>query len=294
MPKAAAPFLLGVVEIDADDLVGANHAGALDHVEADAAEPEHHDIGARRHLGGVDHRADPGGDAAADIAAGVERRVVADPGDGDLGQHREIREGRAAHVMIDRLALVAEARGAVGHHALALGGADRGAEIGLLAQAAFALPAFRRVERDDMIAGFHRADAGPDLANDAGAFMAEDRGKDALAVKPVERIGIGVADAGGLDLDQHLAMLRTLEIDLDDLERLLGLKGDGGARFHSSSPAKFSCQVAREIQACGVCPVFLAAVFRRSAAHRRKSATKFLRLLFEIIARLGATSRTAN
>ena len=32
------------VEIDADDLVGADHVRALNHVEPDAAEPEHHDV----------------------------------------------------------------------------------------------------------------------------------------------------------------------------------------------------------------------------------------------------------
>ena len=83
-----------------------------------------------------------------------------------------------------------------------------------------------------MVARFHRDDAGADLANDAGALMAEDRGEDSLAVQAVERVGVGVADAGRLDLDQDLTGLGALQIQLDDLERLLGLKGDRGARFH--------------------------------------------------------------
>src|SRR3546814_1634317 len=62
-----------------------------------------------------------GRDAAADIAARLERRVLTDLRDRDLGQHGEVGEGRAAHVMEDRLPLVAEAAGAVRHHALALG-----------------------------------------------------------------------------------------------------------------------------------------------------------------------------
>ena len=169
--EAAAPIFLEIVDVDADDLVGADHPGALDHVETDAAESEHDHVRARRDFGGVDHGADAGGDAAADVTALVEWRVLADFGDRDLRQHGEVREGRAAHVVEDRLALVAEARGAVRHHALALRGADRGAQIGLLAQAAFALPAFRRVERDHVIARLHRDHAGADLANDAGAFM---------------------------------------------------------------------------------------------------------------------------
>jgi hypothetical protein len=70
---------------------------------------------------------------------------------------------------------------------------------------------------------------GADLAHHARALVAEDRGEDALAVQSVERIGVGVADAGRHDLDQHFAGLRPFQIDLDDFQRLLGLEGDGGA-----------------------------------------------------------------
>src|SRR6185437_629954 len=234
--EAAAPFVLGVVDVDADDLVGANHPRALDHVEPDAAEAEHHDIGARRHFRRIDHRADAGGDAAADVAALVERRVLANFCHCDLRQYGKIRKGRAAHVMEDGLALVAEARGAVRHQALALGGADRGAEIGLLAQAAFALPAFRGVERDHVVARLHRSDAGADLANDAGAFMTEDRRKNSFAVQTVQRVGVGVTDSRCLDLDQDLAGPGPFQIELDDLEWLLGLEGHRGARLHSHTP----------------------------------------------------------
>src|SRR5215475_10800285 len=230
--EAAAPFLLAIIDIDADDLVGANHLGALDDVEPDAAKAEHDDVRARRDFRGVDHGADARRDAAADVAALVERSVLANLRHRDFGQHGVVRKGRAAHVVIDRLALVAEAAGAVGHHALALGGADRGAEIGLLAEAAFALPAFRRVQRDDVIAHFHRCHAGADLADDARALMAENRWKYSFAVETVERVGVGVTDSGRLDFDQDLAGLRTFEIDFDDFERLPGFESDSGARLH--------------------------------------------------------------
>ena len=78
MPNFSASALRAGIEIDADDHVGADQAGALDHVEADAAEAEHDDIGARLDLGRVDHRADAGRHAAADVADLVERRVLAD------------------------------------------------------------------------------------------------------------------------------------------------------------------------------------------------------------------------
>ena len=70
---------LALVEVDADDAVGPDHARALDDVEADAAEAEHRDVGAGPDLGGVDDRADAGGHAAADVADLVERRVARGP-----------------------------------------------------------------------------------------------------------------------------------------------------------------------------------------------------------------------
>src|SRR5439155_14767496 len=129
-----------------DDHVGADHPATLHDIKPDAAEPEPDDPGARLDLGGVDHRADPGGDAAADVADLVERRVVADLRHRDLRQYGEIRKGRGAHVVKQLLAGERETAGAVRHYALALRRADRGTQIGLARQAGPALPAFRRVE----------------------------------------------------------------------------------------------------------------------------------------------------
>jgi hypothetical protein len=175
---------------------------------------------ARLDLGGVDDRADPSGHAAADVADLVERRVGADFRHRDLRQHGEIREGRAAHIVVDLLAADGEARGAVGHEALALGGADRGAQIGLARQARGALPAFRGVQRDDVVALCHGSDARPDVDHDAGALVPEDRREQAFRIGARARELVGVAHAGGLDLDQHLAGLRTIERHRRDLERL--------------------------------------------------------------------------
>src|SRR3546814_14265110 len=104
---------------------------ALDHVEADAAEAEDDHIVAHLHLGGVNDRSHAGRDAAADIAARLERRVLTDLRDRDLGQHGAVGEGRAAHVLEDRLPLLAEAAGAVRHNAISLGRRGGGAKVGL-------------------------------------------------------------------------------------------------------------------------------------------------------------------
>jgi hypothetical protein len=77
----------------------------------------------------------------ADVADLVERRVLADLRQRDLGQHRVVRERRAAHVVVDGLPSSEKRDGPVGHQALALGRADRGAEVGLARQARLALAA---------------------------------------------------------------------------------------------------------------------------------------------------------
>ena len=76
MPNLRGQRLARRVDVDADDHVGAGHARALHDVEADAAEAEHDDVRAGLDLRGVDHRADAGRDAAADVADLVERRVL--------------------------------------------------------------------------------------------------------------------------------------------------------------------------------------------------------------------------
>jgi hypothetical protein len=126
-----------------------------------------------------------------------------------------------------------EAAGAVGHQPLALGAADGGAQVRLARQARLTLTAFGRVERDNVVADRYRGDAGADFAHDPGAFMAEDRREDALAVLALQRIGVGVAHARGHDLHQHFAGARPLQVDLVDLERLVGGDGDGGSGLHS-------------------------------------------------------------
>jgi hypothetical protein len=187
-------------------------------------------------LGGIDDGADPGGDAAADIADLVERGVLANFGERDLGQHGEIRKRRAAHVMEHLTAVAGESRGLVRHQSLALGRADRRAEVGTPGQAGFALPAFGRVERNDVVADFQRSHAGADLAHDPGALMAQDRGEFALGIQARKRIGVGVTDAGSHHLDERFAGLRAADFDGFDTELLVGFPGDGGARLHEGFP----------------------------------------------------------
>src|SRR5262249_38426818 len=77
-PEPLAPGLSFIVDVDADDHLGADQPQPLDDIEPDAAEAEYDALRARFDLGRIDHRADAGGDAAADVADLVERRVLAD------------------------------------------------------------------------------------------------------------------------------------------------------------------------------------------------------------------------
>jgi hypothetical protein len=145
------------------------------------------------------------------LAKVLERRVVADLRHRNIRQHREVGEGRAAHVVMKRLAAEREAARAVGHHTLALCRADRRAEVGFARQAGFALPAFGRVERDGVVPAPEAGDAGTDVDDNARTLVAEDRRKEAFRIRARARELVGVADAGGLDLDQYFAGLRAVE-----------------------------------------------------------------------------------
>ena len=129
--EALAPGLAVVVDIHPDDHVGTGEPQTLKYVEPDSAKPEYDRLGPLFDFGGVDHRADAGGNSAANVADLVEWRVVANLRDRDFGQHGEVGESRRAHVVVDRLAADRKPRAAVGHQTLALRGADCGAEIGL-------------------------------------------------------------------------------------------------------------------------------------------------------------------
>jgi hypothetical protein len=134
--------------------------------------PPSHDIGAGLHLGGEQHRADAGGDAAADIANLVERRIFTDLGQRDFRHHDVVGKGRGAHVMENRLAVDRKTAGGVRHQAASLGRTDRLAQIGFLRQAEFALAAFRRVERNHVIVLFQALDVRSDIDHHARAFVA--------------------------------------------------------------------------------------------------------------------------
>src|SRR3546814_20597656 len=63
-------------------------------------------------------------------------------------------------------------------------------------------------------------------------FLSEYRREDAFRVGAGQRVLVGMADAGRLDLDQHFAGLGAVELHGFDRQRLAGVKRDGGTDIH--------------------------------------------------------------
>ena len=235
--------LFGGVDVYADDLIRPHHTRALDDIQPNAAQAEYRDIGAGPDLGGVDHGTNAGGDSAANVANLIKGRVFPHLRHGDFRQHSEIRKSAAPHIVKHGLAqccaFATEAAGAIGHHALALCAADGGAKIAALAQAGFACAAFRRVERDDMIARLHTGHTCADFTHNARPFMAEDGGEKPLRIQPIQGIGIRVADPCRHDFDQNFPRLGAGQIHRFDGKGFFGFPSHCSARLHSLTLSGF-------------------------------------------------------
>src|SRR3954463_1885459 len=84
-----------------------------------------------------------------------------------------------------------------------------------------------------MIAGLERGHAAADIDHHPRAFVTEDHWEQTLGICAGASELVGVTHAARLDLDQHLAITRPVEIDRGDFERFAGGVGDGGLSLHS-------------------------------------------------------------
>ena len=80
-----------------------------------------------------------------------------------------------------------------------------------------------------MVAGLHVGDLLADFLDDAGRLVSEDRGRGAR-IKSVDEMEIAVAYAAMRRLDEDFAVLRLVDLDVLDGQRLIGAMEDGG--FH--------------------------------------------------------------
>ena len=92
-----------------------------------------------------------------------------------------------------------------------------------------ALPALRREERDDVIAGLQRRDAVAHVLDDPGTLVPENGRRVAGGIRAGGGVQIGVADAAGDEPHEHLTRLRLGQLDLLHRERLAELLENGCA-----------------------------------------------------------------
>ena len=208
--ETLAPFLLSFINIDADDFICADHTRSLQDIQPNPAQTKDNDICARFYLGRICHSAHTRRHAAANVTAFVKRRVGPNFSNSNFWQDRMIGEGRAAHIMINRLALIRKARGAIGHDAFALRGANGGTEISFPREARFTLTAFGRVEWNNVVAhrdGFY---ALTNLAHNARTLMTEDTGEEPLTIKTVQGVSIRMANPRCHNFNQHFTRFWAL------------------------------------------------------------------------------------
>ena len=100
------------------------------------------------------------------------------------------------------------------------------AEIFLVLRAVEAHAARRRVQRDHTHALLESFDVGPDLFDDPGQFMAEQRRRHnhAGVVAPLIDLQIGTASQGHLHLDQHFPFIQLGNRHLLDFDVLFAVE----------------------------------------------------------------------
>jgi hypothetical protein len=188
--KLLSPLLLVRVDVDDNNLSGLADDRALNNGQTDTAGTEDGNLVTLGHLRGNASSAVSRGDATAEQAGAVHGRIRLDGDDGDVGDDGVLGESGCAHEVEEVLAAGAEARGAVGHDAAALGGADLAAEVRLAGLAELALAALGGVEGHDVVADLYVGDALTDGLDDAGALVSEHDGEGALGVLAREGVGV--------------------------------------------------------------------------------------------------------
>ncbi len=100
-----------------------------------------------------------------------------------------------------------------------------------------ALPALRREQRHDVVAGLDERDALADPLDHARALVPEHARGVPRRVGAGGRVEIRVADAAPDETNERLAGLRLGELDLLDGERLAEFLEHGGADTHRADPS---------------------------------------------------------
>src|SRR5690348_14952594 len=108
------------------------------------------------------------------------------------------------------------------------------AQVGPSRRAPPARPTGRKVGHHDVVAWLHVSYSGAHPLDDASPFVAEDH-RQLSDLITGDVVPIGVAHARGHEVDQHLVLLRIVELQLLDDKGLVKAVGYGGASAHHAS-----------------------------------------------------------
>ena len=89
-----------------------------------------------------------------------------------------------------------------------------------------------------MVAGLHVIDGLAHFLDDSGGFMAEDRGR-GKGIVAVDEVQVAMANAAGDGAHQDFAILRLVDLDVLDNQRLIGTIEHGG--LHCCGPPEKFC-----------------------------------------------------
>ena len=161
------------------------------------------------------------------------------PGDGRvLGEHG------TAEMVVQRRSVARQSARAGEKRARSVGRRARLAERRPALGARGTVAATWNEDHDDMVSDLEVGNALPEFVNDAGSLVTERHRHGSRSIAVDDR-QIGVAQARGRDLDEHLTIPRRREIDGRDLQRLgrrIWMGGShvvqhGGSDLHSSTPS---------------------------------------------------------
>src|SRR5262249_27996314 len=190
---------------------------------------------------------------AAQEARPGQWEVVIDLDDRRLRQRAVLREASDARHDADILAAHLAPVGAVGLHS----DQNQRAEVteALVTDGTpTAASACRQERRHHMVAGLEVAHTGPDLLYDSRALMsADDRQRNTGEIAGDDMV-VRVAQAGRLERDEDLALLRPVEVDLLDAPPLVESPEHGGVRFHAAECRETAARIRGNRKAyCLVC-----------------------------------------
>ena len=225
------------IGVDRHDPGGTGDASALDHVEPDAAAPDHGDRVAGLDMGDVEDGTQAGDDGAAEDRRQLDRHVARYRDYAPFVHQHPLGEPTDPTHRGDGAAVGGGEPGA-----FAGGPSDRlrvAALAGLAAMARRAPTASSEQAGDDRVAHRHRADRRADRLDDPCRFVAEHL-RARPDERPVQAVEVAVTEPARLDPDEDLA--RTGRVVLDDVddEVVSAVVEDRGPHFARYQAARSS------------------------------------------------------